>query len=63
MSDYSLLMAVLGRDYEHDYIEFFKKHNVNAIFTELAQGTASKTILDFLGIENNGKIIIQTNRN
>ena len=60
MSDYSLLMAVLGRDYEHDYIEFFKKHNVNAIFTELAQGTASKTILDFLGIENNGKIIIQT---
>lgn len=58
MSGYILLMTVLGREFERDYMKFYQKNNVHAIFTELGKGTASNTILDYLGIENNEKVIL-----
>lgn len=60
MSRYNMVLTILNRNYEKDYVEFFKQNGIVHMTEMLGNGTASKGILDYLGIENNEKIIIQT---
>ena len=60
MSDYRLLINILGREFEEAYLDFYRKNSVNAIFTTLCCGTASKRILDYLGLEKNEKVMLST---
>lgn len=60
MSRYNMVLMILNRSYEKDYVAFLKQNGVAHMTEMLGHGTASKSILDYLGIENNEKIIIQT---
>lgn len=60
MSRYNMVLTILNRSYEKDYVEFFKQNGIVHLTEMLGHGTASKSILDYLGIENNEKIMIQT---
>lgn len=60
MSGYSLLINILGREFEDAYLDYYKKNGVNAVFTSLCYGTASKSMLDYLGLEKNEKVMINT---
>ncbi|MBE5930147.1 MAG: P-II family nitrogen regulator [Lachnospiraceae bacterium] len=60
MSRYNMVLMILNRSYEKDYVEFLKQNGIAHMTEMLGHGTASKSILDYLGIENNEKIIIQT---
>ena len=59
MSSYSLLINILRNDFEKQYMDYYKKNGVKTVFTTLCKGTASKSMLDYLGIEENGKVMFQ----
>ena len=58
MSSYHMILTVLDRRLEEDYIAFFRKNNIHQFCAALGCGTATKSILDYLGVENNEKIVI-----
>ena len=60
MSEYSLLINILNRELEDVYLEYYKASGVNAMFSCLCYGTASKSVLDYLGLEKNEKIMFQS---
>lgn len=60
MSEYSLLINILNRELEDVYLEYYKASGVNAMFSCLCCGTASKSVLDYLGLEKNEKIMFQS---
>lgn len=60
MSGYSLLINILGREFEDAYLDYYKKNGVSAIFSSLCYGTASKSMLDYLGLEKNEKVMMET---
>lgn len=60
MSGYSLLINILGREFEDAYLEYYKKNGISAIFSSLCYGTASKSMLDYLGLEKNEKVMMKT---
>lgn len=60
MSSYNMVLTILDRSYEKDYVEFFRQNGIVHMSEMLGNGTASKSILDYLGVEKNEKIIIQT---
>lgn len=60
MSSYYMVITVLNRNLEEDYIEYFNKKHIVNFSTILGNGTATKSLLDYLGIEKNEKIIIQS---
>lgn len=59
MSKYSLLINILRSDLEKQYMDYYKRNGVKTIFTTLCKGTASKSMLDYLGIEENDKVMLQ----
>ncbi len=58
MGKFSLLINILGREFEESYLDYYKKHGVNAVFSTLCLGTASKSMLDYLGLERNEKVLL-----
>lgn len=59
MSSYNMVLVILNRSYEKEYVKFFRQNNITRLTAMLGSGTASKSILDYLGIENNEKIVLQ----
>lgn len=59
MSEYSLIINILGRELEQPYIDYYKNNGIDTVFTSLCWGTASKSMLDFLGLEKNEKVMLQ----
>lgn len=59
MSSYNMVLVILKRSYEKEYVKFFRQNNITRLTAMLGNGTASKSILDYLGIENNEKIVLQ----
>ena len=55
MSRYNMVLMILNRNYEKDYVAFLKQNGIAHMTEMLGHGTASKSILDYLGIENNEK--------
>ena len=57
---FSLLINILGREFEEAYLEYYKKNGVTAVFSNLCLGTASKSMLDYLGLERNEKVMLSS---
>ena len=55
-----LLIAIIKREFEDAYIEFFQKNDMHFLFGSLCSGTAQQKVLDYLGIEKSEKAIVQT---
>ncbi len=60
MSSYNMVLVILKRSYEKEYVKFFRQNGITRLTSMLGSGTASKSILDYLGIENNEKVVLQT---
>ena len=60
MLDLKYLITITKRDYAEQYEEFFKKYGVQNVLSELCNGTASQTMLDYLGVEKTEKIMFET---
>lgn len=60
MGSYNMILTILNRSYEKDYVDFFKQNGIVHMTQMLGHGTASKSILDYLGIEKNEKIVMET---
>lgn len=60
MTGYTLLVNILGREFEEAYLEYYKKNGVDTVFSTLCSGTASKSMLDYLGLEKNEKVMLST---
>lgn len=60
MSRLNLILNILNRNLEEEYISFCKKQKIAHTAVMLGNGTASKSILDYLGVENNEKVIFQS---
>ena len=58
MNGYSLLINILGREFEDSYLDYYKKNGVKTIISNLCYGTASKSMLDYLGLEKNEKVML-----
>ena len=52
------MLTITKREYEEDYIDFFHRHGVTAVFSELCNGTASESTLSLLGLEKTEKVMI-----
>ena len=59
MSEYRLLMCIVRREQSEDYIAFMRSRGVEAQLVSLCHGTASRRILDYLGIEKTEKVLLQ----
>lgn len=57
---YKVLLTILNRDLEGDYREYFRRNQIGSVLSVLANGTASKSVLDYLGIEKTEKIVMQS---
>ena len=55
MKDYRLLLCIVRRDQYESYLNMFKSIGIEAQFASLCNGTASKSLLDYMGLEKNGK--------
>ena len=60
MGRFSLLINILGREFEETYLNYYEKNGVHAVFSTLCLGTASKSMLDYLGLERNEKVLLSS---
>lgn len=60
MNDYRLLISIVRRDQGEAYVEFLRDHDVLTVLAGLCRGTASKSMLDYLGVEKTEKMMLQT---
>lgn len=51
MKDYRLLLCIVRRDQYESYLNMFKSIGIEAQFASLCNGTASKSLLDYMGLE------------
>jgi nitrogen regulatory protein PII len=51
------LVAITKREYEQDYLDFFRRYGVNSVISRLCNGTASESTLSLLGLEKTEKIM------
>ncbi len=58
MEGIRLLLVITKREYEDDYLEFFKRHGMTAMFSALCEGTAGQTTLSLLGLEKTEKVLL-----
>ncbi len=58
MSGYSFIINILGRELEDMYLDFYNKNGIKTVFSSLCYGTASKSMLDYLGLEKNEKVML-----
>ena len=54
------MITITKREYAEQYLDFFHRHQVKGVISKLCNGTASDTVLDFLGIEKTEKIMFET---
>ena len=55
MHDLCLLCVIVKREHNDQLIRFFSDHKVNTVTSLLCQGTAGKSLLDLLGLEETEK--------
>lgn len=60
MSSYHFILTILSRKFEHDYVSFLEQYKIKHTTIALAHGTATKSILEMLGLEYNEKIVLQS---
>lgn len=55
-----LLIAFVRRKQAKEYEDFFRREGITTLFSSLCKGTASRHILDYLGVEATDKTMLQT---
>lgn len=60
MSRYHMILAILNRSFEKEYVSLCSHYRITKMTMMLGNGTASKSILDYLGVENNEKAVFQS---
>ena len=59
MNNYRMLYCIVRRDQGEAYIDFLRDYGIRTVLAGLCNGTASKSMLDYLGIERTEKILLQ----
>lgn len=52
------MITITKRDYEEDYLDFFRRHGVNNVLSQLCNGTATESMLSLMGIEQTEKVML-----
>ena len=60
MSELRLMISIVRRDQGEAYLEFYREHQILTVFASLCNGTASKSMLDYLGVEKTEKVMLQS---
>ncbi len=58
MNGYSMVTAVVRREQDQEYIDFFRRNGAGVVFGSLCQGSARKKLLDMLGLEPKEKVML-----
>ena len=59
MSNFHLILTILNRQYEEEYIPFLEQYGVKHIASTLARGTATNSISEMFGLEHKEKTVFQ----
>ncbi len=59
MNGIKYFLAITRREYTEQYLDFFKSHGLERLFTTLCLGTTSRSTLDLLGLESNKRVMIK----
>ena len=59
MNGLKYLTTITEREYSEKYIDFFKSHGCNQVSIELCRGTATESVLSFMGLEKTEKIMFE----
>ena len=54
------MITITKREYEEDYLDFFHRHGVGNVLTQLCNGTATASTLSLLGLEKTEKVMISS---
>ena len=54
------MITITKREYEEDYIDFFHRHGVTNVITQLCNGTATESTLSILGLEKTEKVMFSS---
>lgn len=60
MKDLRLLLNIIRREQSENYEAFYRKMGITTLFSSLCKGTASKKVLDYLGLESTKKVMIHS---
>ena len=58
MSELSLMVTIISRDYTKKFITFYEEMNLPVSMTTLGTGTASSEILDYFGLSGSEKSVL-----
>ncbi len=58
MNNIKYLIIITKREFSETFTKFQKKNGITSIFGTLCNGTASRTTLDYLGIEDTEKVML-----
>ena len=54
------MITITKREYEEDYIDFFHRHGVTSVLTQLCNGTATESTLSLMGLEKTEKVMLSS---
>ena len=54
------MVTITKREYEEDFIDFFHRHGVTSVLTQLCNGTATESTLSILGLEKTEKVMLSS---
>ena len=54
------MITITKREYEEEYIDFFRRHGVERVLTQLCNGTATESTLSLMGLEKTEKVMLST---
>ncbi|MCC8023550.1 MAG: P-II family nitrogen regulator [Clostridiales bacterium] len=58
MSELYLSVTIANRDDQERFINFYQKHNIPIVHSALGSGTASSSVLNYLGLEASEKAVM-----
>ena len=54
------MITITKREYEEDFIDFFHRHGVTSVLTQLCNGTATESTISLMGIEKTEKVMLSS---
>lgn len=58
MKGVKFMLTITKREYEENYLAFFRKQNIHNVTSLLCNGTATQSVLDLLGVEKTEQILL-----
>lgn len=54
------MITITKREYEEDYIDFFRRNGIERVLTQLCNGTATESTLSLMGLEKTEKVMLSS---